>query len=469
MVVSTTTYLYVDTGLTQHFAQGTELVDAGPWSSLASYNPMEVVQIGVDQYVALQANTNMPPTGIVDENWSTLVVVEEQSGSTIINAGSDYYARTLAELALETAWVGTAIGSTAYDLVIAETGSRIAADAAIISFVFGSIAVDLAAETGSRIAADLFEAGTRSQADQVLTTALIDETGSRVAADAAIVAFVFGSIAVDLAAETGSRIAADAFEAGTRAQMDQFLYDLILTSSSTAFGSFVDLSGSLAAETASRIASDQQIISMVATGTNVAYSAYALAQTGTNAVITEQGTRSQEDQFLQNQISVLQSILGVSFEGTLSLYTAQVRYGRPDTAFTMIDGVVAGREESKFVWDDFDYYGTTTGTQPASGFDRGSSWDGYGSIYTNNLVVGFNGTDWMNLYPTGTITSTTLNDGTGWASAGTSYGGDYYFHFLGTDTFESYGTGTLSSSGTEINAGGGWVGTAQCYTGSNRP
>ena len=414
MVVSTTTYLYVDTGLTQHFAQGTELVDAGPWSSLASYSPMEVVQIGVDQYVALQANTNMPPTGIVDENWSTLVVVEEQSGSTIINAGSDYYARTLAELALETAWVGTAIGSTAYDLVIAETGSRIAADAAIISFVFGSIAVDLAAETGSRIAADIFEAG-------------------------------------------------------TRAQMDQFLYDLILTSSSTAFGSFVDLSGSLAAETASRIASDQQIISMVATGTNVAYSAYALAQTGTNAVITEQGTRSQEDQFLQNQISVLQSILGVSFEGTLSLYTAQVRYGRPDTAFTMIDGVVAGREESKFVWDDFDYYGTTTGTQPASGFDRGSSWDGYGSIYTNNLVVGFNGTDWMNLYPTGTITSTTLNDGTGWASAGTSYGGDYYFHFLGTDTFESYGTGTLSSSGTEINAGGGWVGTAQCYTGSNRP
>jgi len=414
MVVSTTTYLYVDTGLTQHFAQGTELVDAGPWSSLASYSPMEVVQIGVDQYVALQANTNMPPTGIVDENWSALVVVEEQSGSTIINAGSDYYARTLAELALETAWVGTAIGSTAYDLVIAETGSRIAADAAIISFVFGSIAVDLAAETGSRIAADIFEAG-------------------------------------------------------TRAQMDQFLYDLILTSSSTAFGSFVDLSGSLAAETASRIASDQQIISMVATGTNVAYSAYALAQTGTNAVITEQGTRSQEDQFLQNQISVLQSILGVSFEGTLSLYTAQVRYGRPDTAFTMIDGVVAGREESKFVWDDFDYYGTTTGTQPAGGFDRGSSWDGYGSIYTNNLVVGFNGTDWMNLYPTGTITSTTLNDGTGWASAGTSYGGDYYFHFLGTDTFESYGTGTLSSSGTEINAGGGWVGTAQCYTGSNRP
>jgi hypothetical protein len=113
-VVTTTTYLYVDTNLIQHFVQGSELVDRGPWSSSAFYNPNEVVQIGVDQYVCLVANSNAPPTGIVDENWSTLVIVEEASGS-VATAGSDYYARYTADLALQTAWTGTFIGSAAYN------------------------------------------------------------------------------------------------------------------------------------------------------------------------------------------------------------------------------------------------------------------------------------------------------------------------------------------------------------------
>src|SRR5512139_2024835 len=147
-VVATTTYLYVDTNLTQYFVQGTELVDMGPWSSSAFYNPNEVVQIGVDQYICLVANSNTPPTGIVDENWSTLVVVEEVSGS-VASAGSDYYARWLAGQAYS--YAGTAyfyattayqIGTDAYalaqtgtNLVIIETGSRIAADNAIIAMI----------------------------------------------------------------------------------------------------------------------------------------------------------------------------------------------------------------------------------------------------------------------------------------------------------------------------------------------
>jgi len=292
-VVATTTYLYVNTSLTQFFVQGSELVDRGAWSSSAFYAINEVVQIGVDQYVALTANSNTPPTSIVDENWSSLVIVYEQGGS-FSSAGSDAYARALAEAAYywgTTAyfWGTTAfvIGTDAYNLavtgtnmVIAETGSRIADVSNIyiaLGSLSGSVFVDLAAEIGTRSSADqnlqnqiiveqgtrsqedqylqnqiIVEQGTRSWQDQVLANAIVDEAGSRTAADAAIVAFVFGSIAVDLAAETGSRIAAD----------------LRLTWAGTN-------------EANTRQAADQQIITIVETGTNTANSAWALAQLGT--------------------------------------------------------------------------------------------------------------------------------------------------------------------------------------------
>src|SRR5512143_148854 len=830
-VVATTLYSWADTNQITHYVLGSEVVDRGPWSSSITYAVGDVVQIGADQYYAIAPNTDMPPTGVLDENWSAFVVVEEFS--VVVNAGSDYYARTLAQLALETAWTGTAIGSAAYDLavtgtnmviaetgsritaindvyvyigsvagsfafdisveqgtraqedqnlqnqIIAETGSRIAADAAIVSFVFGSIAVDLAAETGSRIAAD-----------GSLQTQIIDETGSRIAADAALVAFVFGSIAVDLAAETLSRIAGDqqiisivntgtntansawalaqlgtispplstlpdvnipaptaqqvlAFdgsrwiasdppstigfggftfflddnpsgtltydkltdfptggteaiesvvvttgsgqtvfmnhlseflnrtridagvwefntyatvdtgsasvgiellvrsingsetslfqvntpyfsdttpvnvtvltsqgsyplvltdkllarysgtttntfpvtlsvyhqgtahdshfhsplilshndldglqggttgqfyhvtldqnnalvgdigvpsatnryvtqqglgalasttdfevgtinanvitEQGTRSQQDQFLYNLIITTSGTAFGSFTDLSGSLAAERLSRIAADSQIIVIASIGTNTgstaystAQSAYYTAQSGSNTandayriacIGTNIGSISYSIANSAYSISIsgsttannawtlaqqLSAILGLSLSGTLFLYTADVLYGKPDTRFTIINGVVAGLSPSTWPWEDFEFYGTTTGTTPISEpMYRGSAWDSYGTIFTNNLDVGLTGTDSMNLYATGTINSSTLNSGTGWASSGSSYGDAYWFRFLGTDTFESYGTGTLS--GGEMTGGGGWIGAAIVYAGSNRP
>lgn len=285
-VVATTTYLYVNTSLTQYFVQGSELVDKGPWSSSTFYAINDVVQIGVDQYVALAPNSNAYPTGIVDENWSTLVVVEEASGS-VISAGSDAYARALAGEAYFWGTTAFHIGTDAYNLAVtgtnlvaAEAGSRVADVNNIyiaIGSLSGSLTGDLAAETAARIAADLVltwagtdeqgtrsysdqvltnaiitEQGTRSWQDQVLANAIVDEAGSRTAADQAIVAFVFGSIAVDLAAETGSRIAAD----------------LALTWGGTN-------------EATSRAAADQQIITIVETGTNTANAAWALAQIGT--------------------------------------------------------------------------------------------------------------------------------------------------------------------------------------------
>lgn len=126
-VVATTTYLYNDANLNPYYVLGSQLTDRGAWSSSAFYTLYDVIQIGIDQYVALQPNSNTPPTAIVDENWSSLVIVEEASGSSVTNAGSDYYARYLATQALETAWTGTSLGSAAFTLATA--GSNLAWEA----------------------------------------------------------------------------------------------------------------------------------------------------------------------------------------------------------------------------------------------------------------------------------------------------------------------------------------------------
>lgn len=444
-VVATTTYLYVDTNLTQYFVQGSELVDRGPWSSSAFYNPNEVIQIGVDQYICLVANSNTPPTGIVDENWSTLVVVEEVTGS-VINAGSDYYARYLAEYALQVAFIGTAIGSSAYNYAEAAYNLAIIGTNNPGGFSVGTDAYYLA-ESGTNIAWSAYAIA-------------VDGTNAAANANA------YASIAWDLA-QMGTNTGTEALNQAASAQ----------STADSAFSIAVDGTNTAAnANAYANIAWDlaqmgtntgTAAYNLAQSGSNTAYDAYLIAVNGTSMVFIEQGTRAQEDQNLQNQISVLQSILGLSFQGTLNLFTAQVRYGKPDTNFTIIDGVLAGREESKFIWDDFNYYGTTTGSAVGGPFDAGSSWNGNGSIYTNNLVVGIAGTDWMNLYPAGTITSTTLNDGTGWAATGTWSGSAYWYATVGTDTFENYTLGTLS--GGEMTQGGGWIGAAIVYAGSNRP
>lgn len=746
-VVATTTYLYVNTSLTQFFVQGSELVDRGPWSASAFYAINDVIQIGVDQYVALTPNTNAYPTGIVDENWSTLVIVEEAAGS-VVSAGSDAYARALAGEAYFWGTTAFHIGTDAYNLAVtgtnlvaAETGSRVADVNNIyltIGSLSGSFAFDLSVETAARINADInlqnqiiVEQGTRSWQDQVLANAIVDEAGSRAAADAAIVAFVFGSIAVDLAAETGSRIAADLVltwagtnEANSRSAADQQIITIVETGTNTAnsawalaqlgtiipplstlpdvnipaptaqqvltfdgskwtatdapstagigafmyfldptpsgtlgydrlttvppggpeiiesvtvttgsgvtpfmahlsdflnrtridagvweFDTFTDVStgaGALVIEvsTLSIAGSETPLFSattdsitsttpvlistftsqgsylcvltdkllvrysgtttsaspvtidvyhagtehdshihtplvmshndlaglqggttgqfyhttldqnqaltgnlgypsntnryvteaglnyQTGTVTSIANSAYYIAQSGSNTandayyiacIGTNTGSLAYSYAYSAYNLAIsgsttanyawtlaqqLAAILGVSLDGTLALYTAQILYGKPDTKFTIIDGIVAGLNPSVMPWEDFEFYGTTTGTLPVSEpMYRGSAWDSYGTIFTNNLAVGITGTDWMNVYSAGTIGPATLNQGTGWSNSGTSWGDIYSFR-IAYDTFEAYATGTLSSSGTEINAGVNWVGTAQCYQGS---
>jgi len=498
-VVATTTYLYVDTNLTQYFIQGSQLLDQGPWSSSAFYNPLDVVQIGVDQYVALQANSNQPPTSIVDNNWSTLVVVEEVTGS-VINAGSDYYARYLAEYALEVAFIGTAIGSSAYNyaeaaynLAVIGTnnpgGFSVGTDAYYLAESGTNIgwAAYLLAQIGTNTGTAALEAAATAQstADSAFSIA-VDGTNAAANANAyASIAWALAQMGTNTGTEalnqaaTAQSTADSAFSiAVIGTNTGTAAYQLAQTGSNIAYDAYiiaVDGTNAVITEQGTRAQEDQNLQNQIdaltfsvgtLVGTVVADFTYQIGTLNAN-LVTEQGTRSQEDQYLQNQISVLQSVLGVGFGGTISLFTSQVRYGKPDTAFVIVDGVLASRQESKFIWEDFDTYGTTVGTNPAGGFVDGSSWNGNGSIYTNNLVTGLNGTEWMNLYNTGTITDTTLNSGTGWASTGTWSGSAYYYAFIGTSTFEEYSLGTLS--GGEINQGGGWVGAAIIYSGSNRP
>jgi len=129
-VVATTTYRYVTQTGVARYVQGEQLTDRGAWSALNFYDPSDVVQVGINQYIALQPNSNSAPSAIVDSNWSALVVVHEET--VVPSAGSDYYARTLASSALSTA-------QSAYSIAV--TGTNAAASALSTAQSAFSIAV----------------------------------------------------------------------------------------------------------------------------------------------------------------------------------------------------------------------------------------------------------------------------------------------------------------------------------------
>jgi len=243
MIDSNQNYAFVDFNEKEQVIHGHEIINRAGWQGATTYYRNDGVAYDGDDFICLASNSNIIP-GTNPTIWSYLVQIEGD-GTPVVNAGSDYIARSLGSLAYNTALEAYALAQTGTNLIyieqgtrseadqflqnqiVAESGSRIAGQDAIIAFVFGSIAVDLTAETGSRIAADIYESGTRSEADQYNQNLIVAETGSRIAGQDAIVAFVFGSIAVDLTNETGSRIAADNAEAATRSQDDQTIVTLV--------------------------------------------------------------------------------------------------------------------------------------------------------------------------------------------------------------------------------------------------
>jgi hypothetical protein len=174
-------------------------------------------------------------------------------------------------------------------------------------------------------------------------------------------------------------------------------------------------------------------------------------------VTAERSARQTNDDSLQSwigtntdSINQLAAILGASFNGTFSLYMAQVSRGKPDTKITVVGGVVTGFEQSPFVWDDFAGYSAGV----AGPFDKGSSWDvvEYGSIRTD-IFSGTVAEDRMQTYSTGTIFS--LDAGVGFPSSGTF--AEPFANQLGIDAFE-YSLGTIVNP--DMNGGTTWASPA---------
>lgn len=216
-------------------------------------------------------------------------------------------------------------------------------------------------------------------------------------------------------------------------------------------------------------------------GTNTGTAAYLLAQAGTNAVITEQGTRSQADQFLQNQIIVEQGTrsekdqilqdeiddinarLGLGFSGTSVLFIGQIYGGIVDTQLVLVDGMVTGRTLPYYAWSDSIL--ATDGS--ISSITDHFGWNSNGTV----VVDSQSGTrimadDFMTSYGVGTVTDAggTLTGGTGFTAAPFIATG--FIHVYGSETFEAYTVGTVIGTGVSgtLSAGTGWDGTIVIWT-----
>lgn len=349
-VVATTTYLYVDTSLTQYYVQGSELVDTGAWSSLTFYNPNDVIQVGVDQYICLTANSNTAPTGIVDENWSTLVVVEEGSGS-VVTAGSDYYARYLAEQAYNLASYGTTLGTQAYNLAFYGTALGTQAyNLATIAFAIGTDAYALAV------------AGTAAQSNAIGTAAYhLAETGTNI-----------GWSAFHLA-ETGTNIASSAFA--------------------------IAVAGTDAAANAYDLANDAWILAQIGTntgtaaltlaesGSNTAWAAYVLAQVGTNIPDFSAGGT------MTGNLTVPNLVVGTGTVPTSEAVSGTLYYDMSGPAYQLTTADVAFRVSAKNFTNGAEICAViiSDGTSRALTYESGFSWFGTQIPYTaatvNNKVL----------------------------------------------------------------------------------
>jgi hypothetical protein len=342
-------------------------------------------------------------------------------------------------------------------------------------------AVQVAAQQGSQFATILHDAGTNYTNEQIaiavfnvgnsgseFSVILRDQgtnyTNQQIAAEA--IARTNGDSAVFVAVnnridiETGQRIHDD----GTVASNGSAFSYLLYTTGTDYAQTLVQV------EAAARIAGD---FNTYVAGTNytdqvvqqqsviISGDALALYWQGTAftdlRVTAERSARQTNDDSLQSwigtntsSINQLAAILGASFNGTFSLYMAQVSRGKPDTKITVVGGVVTGFEQSPFVWDDFSGY--VAG--PAGPFDKGSSWDvvEYGSIRTD-IFSGTVAQDRMQTYANGTIFL--LDAGIGFPSFGTF--AQPFANQLGIDSFD-YSLGTIVNP--DMNGGTDWASPA---------
>jgi len=291
-VVSTTTYSYVNLALNPYYIQGSQLADRGAWSALTSYSFRDVVQNGGDQYMALQANVGGAlPSGLVNANWSILVIVEEQSQSgTIVVDTTDPVARALAQYALTVAWAGTQIGSSAYNYAASAYALAVnGTNGAAAAFAVGTNAYALAVSgTNLALAAyHLAQIGTNtgSAAYSVAQTAYsIAQIGTNTGSTAYSVAQSAFSIA-QIGTNTGSTAYSVAQSAFSIAQIGTNTGSTAYSVAQTAYS--IAQIGTNTGSTAYSVAQAAYALAQIGTNTgstaySVAQSAFSIAQIGTN-------------------------------------------------------------------------------------------------------------------------------------------------------------------------------------------
>lgn len=90
MITASSTYVYTPlTAEEELYISGSLLNDRGSWLPQLSYTPpYDVVTYGGALYINTDPVTGIPPTGIVDEHWSIIVVAELAAGTIHSDNGS---------------------------------------------------------------------------------------------------------------------------------------------------------------------------------------------------------------------------------------------------------------------------------------------------------------------------------------------------------------------------------------------
>lgn len=315
-----------------------------------------------------------------------------------------------------------------------------------------AIAVFNVGSSGSEYAYALYVTGTNysfglfNTGSQYTNTRVDAEAASRAAADDQVFANATDFAANAVAGEASARITADLTVAqqGSLYTHQNFVAGTNYTDSKVQEEASLRASYDLAYYWAGTNYTNEQVITAQTVAGSESLALYYAGTAYTDArVNAEAAVRSGGDTALQtwvgtnrDMINELATILGASFNGTFSLYMAQVSRGKPDTKITVVGGVVTGFEQSPFVWDDFLQYQTGEITS----FNKGSSWstESYGSI-TTEIWAGTVAQDTLQTYPLGEITA--LTEGVGFNTDGTF--AEPYINALGIDSMESYPLGAI--------------------------
>lgn len=108
MISGTSTYVYADAD-GQHAIAGSQIGYLGNWSALTDYLEGQGIDYAGAAYLAIADSTGIAPA-THPETWAYLIKMSTNCSGTVSDSGSDGYARTVAEAAMQEALdVGAAV------------------------------------------------------------------------------------------------------------------------------------------------------------------------------------------------------------------------------------------------------------------------------------------------------------------------------------------------------------------------